>query len=85
MNQKILFSLWVYLLVIFLLSDIWLFDAFIRDIYFIGGFGTVQWIDVNDYEDIQPDKIAADGGEQNLKVSENEWEWCLIFFSSSSS
>lgn len=39
----------------------------IRDIYFIGGFGTVQWIDVKDYEDIQPDKIAADGGEQNLK------------------
>ncbi|KAH0459506.1 hypothetical protein IEQ34_012320 [Dendrobium chrysotoxum] len=38
-----------------------------RDIYFIGGFGTVQWIDVKDYEDIQPDKIAADGGEQNLK------------------
>ncbi|PKU72281.1 uncharacterized protein LOC110110158 [Dendrobium catenatum] len=41
--------------------------ATIRDIYFIGGFGTVQWIDVKDYEDIQPDKIAADGGEQNLK------------------
>ncbi|KAK8953572.1 hypothetical protein KSP40_PGU012039 [Platanthera guangdongensis] len=39
----------------------------IRDIYFIGGFGTVQWIDVKEYEDIQPDKIASDGGEQNLK------------------
>ncbi|XP_020578272.1 uncharacterized protein LOC110023293 [Phalaenopsis equestris] len=41
--------------------------ATIRDIYFIGGFGTVGWIDVKDYEDIQPDKIAADGGEKNLE------------------
>ncbi|KAG0482112.1 hypothetical protein HPP92_010196 [Vanilla planifolia] len=39
----------------------------ISDIYFIGGFGTVQWIDVREYENTQPDKIAADGGEQNLK------------------
>lgn len=39
----------------------------ISDIYFIGGFGTVQWVDVKEYESLQPDKIAADGGEQNLK------------------
>lgn len=39
----------------------------ISDVYFIGGFGTVQWIDVKEYEDIRPDKIAVDGGEQNLK------------------
>lgn len=39
----------------------------ISDIYFIGGFGTVQWVDVKEYEALQPDKIAADGGEQNLK------------------
>ncbi|XP_038985763.1 uncharacterized protein LOC103714113 isoform X2 [Phoenix dactylifera] len=39
----------------------------ISDIYFIGGFGTVQWVDVKEYEAIQPDKIAVDGGEQNLK------------------
>ncbi|GER53683.1 pyridoxamine 5'-phosphate oxidase family protein [Striga asiatica] len=39
----------------------------ISDIYFIGGFGTVAWVDVNEYETIQPDKIAVDGGEQNLK------------------
>lgn len=38
------------------------------DIYFIGGFGTVAWIDVKEYEATQPDKIAADGGEQSLKV-----------------
>ncbi|KAJ4802029.1 Pyridoxamine 5'-phosphate oxidase family protein [Rhynchospora pubera] len=39
----------------------------ISDIYFIGGFGTVAWLDVKEYEAIQPDKIAAIGGEQNLK------------------
>ncbi|KAE9621259.1 hypothetical protein Lal_00023670 [Lupinus albus] len=39
----------------------------ISDIYFIGGFGTVAWVDVKEYETIQPDKIAVDGGEQNLK------------------
>ncbi|XP_062157361.1 uncharacterized protein LOC133864932 isoform X2 [Alnus glutinosa] len=39
----------------------------ISDIYFIGGFGTVAWVDVNEYETLQPDKIAVDGGEQNLK------------------
>lgn len=38
------------------------------DIYFIGGFGTVAWVDVKEYEAVQPDKIAVDGGEQNLKV-----------------
>ncbi|KAG6760598.1 hypothetical protein POTOM_037121 [Populus tomentosa] len=40
----------------------------ISDIYFIGGFGTVAWVDVKEYEALQPDKIAVDGGEQNLKV-----------------
>ncbi|KAL4629055.1 hypothetical protein ACB092_05G281500 [Castanea dentata] len=39
----------------------------ISDIYFIGGFGTVAWVDVKEYEMLQPDKIAVDGGEQNLK------------------
>ncbi|XP_010273581.1 PREDICTED: uncharacterized protein LOC104609071 isoform X2 [Nelumbo nucifera] len=39
----------------------------ISDIYFIGGFGTVAWVDVEEYESLQPDKIAVDGGEQNLK------------------
>ncbi|EOY26348.1 Pyridoxamine 5'-phosphate oxidase family protein isoform 3 [Theobroma cacao] len=41
----------------------------ISDIYFIGGFGTVAWVDVNEYEALKPDKIAVDGGEQNLKVN----------------
>ncbi|XP_042021481.1 uncharacterized protein LOC121768935 [Salvia splendens] len=39
----------------------------ISDIYFIGGFGTVAWVDVKEYEDLRPDQIAVDGGEQNLK------------------
>ncbi|XP_074559334.1 uncharacterized protein LOC141815302 [Curcuma longa] len=39
----------------------------ISDIYFIGGFGTVAWIDVKEYEATQPDKIAVNGGEQSLK------------------
>lgn len=39
----------------------------ISDIYFIGGFGTVAWVNVQQYEDLHPDKIAVDGGEQSLK------------------
>ncbi|KAK9099773.1 hypothetical protein Scep_023203 [Stephania cephalantha] len=39
----------------------------ISDIYFIGGFGTVAWVDVKEYENVQPDKIAINGAEQNLK------------------
>ncbi|KAK2432355.1 Pyridoxamine 5'-phosphate oxidase family protein [Trifolium repens] len=39
----------------------------ISDIYFIGGFGTVAWVDVKEYETLQPDKIAVDGGEKYLK------------------
>ena len=43
-------------------------SLFGSDIYFIGGFGTVAWVDVKEYETLLPDKIAVDGGEQNLKV-----------------
>ncbi|KAL4388669.1 hypothetical protein GQ457_09G013920 [Hibiscus cannabinus] len=39
-----------------------------NDIYFIGGFGTVAWIDVKEYGEFKPDKIVVDGGEQNLKI-----------------
>ncbi|CAH8352330.1 unnamed protein product [Eruca vesicaria subsp. sativa] len=49
----------------------------ISDIYFIGGFGTVAWINVNEYEALQPYKIAVDGGEQNL--SEFNLELNAIF------
>ena len=41
------------------------------DIFFIGGFGTVAWIGVKEYENLQPDKIVVDGGEQNLRVNPN--------------
>jgi len=39
----------------------------ISDIYFIGGFGTVAWVDVKEYETTQPDKVAVNGAEQSLK------------------
>jgi hypothetical protein len=38
------------------------------DIYFIGGFGTVAWVDVKEFENAQPDIIAASGAEETLKV-----------------
>ena len=41
----------------------------ISDIFLIGGFGTVAWIDVKEYENLQLDKIAVDGGEKNLKAT----------------
>ena len=28
----------------------------------------MAWVDVKDYVAVQPDKIAVDGGERNLKV-----------------
>jgi hypothetical protein len=31
----------------------------IRDIYFVGGFGTVQWIDVAEYSSSKPDSIVT--------------------------
>lgn len=45
-----------------------LYDLNGSDVYFIGGFGTVAWVDVHEYENVQPDKIAENGAEQNLKV-----------------
>ncbi|KAL6661825.1 hypothetical protein ACP70R_001209 [Stipagrostis hirtigluma subsp. patula] len=48
------------------MHNINIFDDY-SDIYFIGGFGTVAWVDVKEYETIQPDRIAVDGGEQSLK------------------
>lgn len=39
----------------------------ISDVYFIGGFGTVAWVDVKEFEDAQPDIIAANGAERTLK------------------
>ena len=38
------------------------------DIYFVGGFGTVSWIDVKEYMSAKPDIIAADNTEVTLQV-----------------
>ncbi len=35
----------------------------------MGGFGTVAWVDVKEYEKAHPDTIAANGAEQTLKVN----------------
>lgn len=39
----------------------------ISDIYFVGGFGTVQWVDVKEYDLARPDIIAANGAEKTLR------------------
>lgn len=39
----------------------------ISDIYFVGGFGTVQWVDVKEYDMARPDIIAASGAEKTLR------------------
>ncbi len=40
----------------------------ISDIYFVGGFGTVQWVDVGEYVAAQPDDIAAADPHHTLQV-----------------
>lgn len=40
----------------------------ICDVYFVGGFGTVAWIPVEDYTSVQPDKIASEDSEETLEV-----------------
>lgn len=39
----------------------------ISDIYFVGGFGTVAWVDVKEYLTAQPDRIAASNAEITLQ------------------
>jgi hypothetical protein len=44
----------------------------------------VAWVDVKAYENTNPDKIAATGGEQNLKVTTsatNFWYYYLVLIS----
>lgn len=45
----------------------------ITDIYFVGGFGTVQWIDVNEYLTATPDAIATNSPASTLQVC---YGWC---------
>jgi hypothetical protein len=40
----------------------------ITDIYFVGGFGTVQWVDVNEYLTSTPDAIATNTPSLTLQV-----------------
>lgn len=40
----------------------------ISDIYFVGGFGTVQWINVADYIQAQPDEIVQANPHHTLHV-----------------
>ena len=40
----------------------------ISDIYFVGGFGTVQWVDVGDYVAATPDQIVKSKPLQTLQV-----------------
>ena len=40
----------------------------ISDIYFVGGFGTVQWIDVAEYAAVKPDAIVMDQPLRTLEV-----------------
>ena len=40
----------------------------ISDIYFVGGFGTVQWVDVADYIATKPDSIVAAEPQQTISV-----------------
>ena len=38
------------------------------DIYFVGGFGTVQWIDVAEYLGVRPDAIATRAPQKTLQA-----------------
>ena len=40
----------------------------ISDIYFVGGFGTVQWVDVAEYAATTPDSIVLDNPHKTLQV-----------------
>lgn len=40
----------------------------ISDIYFVGGFGTVQWVDVSEYTAAMPDAIAMHKPHRVLRV-----------------
>lgn len=41
----------------------------ISDIYFVGGFGTVQWVNVADNMNTRPDSIVAVNPQETITVS----------------
>lgn len=47
----------------------------ISDIYFVGGFGTVQWVDVAEYVASKPDQIVADDPHHTLQVGDSSVVW----------
>jgi len=49
----------------------------ILDIYFVGGFGTVQWVDVNEYTYANPDKIVIEAPQRTLQALNMEFSESL--------
>lgn len=49
----------------------------ILDIYFVGGFGTVQWVDVADYMATRPDSIVAADPQQTISVLNKKFDMSL--------
>lgn len=49
----------------------------ISDIYFVGGFGTVQWVDVADYVAAKPDQIVTSDTHHTLQVILAPYSHCL--------
>ncbi|GBG66671.1 hypothetical protein CBR_g66806 [Chara braunii] len=45
----------------------------ISDIYFVGGFGTVAWVDYAEYASVRPDKIATTNAEDTLQSLNNKF------------
>jgi hypothetical protein len=41
----------------------------VTDVYFVGGFGTVQWMNVAEYLAATPDAIATNAPRKTLSVS----------------
>ena len=54
----------------------------ISDIYFVGGFGTVQWVDVAEYAATTPDSIVLDNPHKTLQVCLRSLLSCCVVFGS---
>ena len=50
----------------------------ISDIYFVGGFGTVQWVDVAEYAATTPDSIVLDNPHRTLQVRSYRFLMILV-------
>lgn len=45
----------------------------ISDIYFVGGFGTVQWVDVKEYAQTRPDDIVLGNVMRTLQLMNEQY------------